>query len=230
MPHSISIRHVEQFNMNNNKINIEKSSENIGSIEKTNKKIFINGCSLEIYKCTYKKDVLDNITVFVEELDKYEQINKYKKESSFNIFYCENKKVLFSNSTVSVTKGFLKELKSCEDITLEYSTPKFELQKINSMLINTKGIGFTSNDKGVNSKTFYGDNPVNNDEANKALNDNQSMRLMGIIEIKDKQYTVQFTQSGSFVAYSNIENQSDQIEYSMLQFTFDVLMKIGFFN
>lgn len=229
MPHSISIRKVEQFKIPNGKTEIEKDSSILGSIEKSSKTIVIDGNLFQIYNCTYKKDIVDNITVFVEELNRYEKLDKYKKESSFNMFYCEKKKIIFSDSTTPVTKGFLKELKSCKNVDLEYKTPEFELQKINSMLIKTKGIGFASNDKGINSKTFYGDDPVSNNEASQALFDNNSNSLMGVLDLQNHQYTVQFTQSGSFITYSNIENKNSNLEYPMLQFTFEVLMKIKFF-
>lgn len=230
MPQSISIREVKQFKIPKGKTEIEKSSSVLGSIKKLSKTITVNGNLFQIYKCTYNKDIEDNITVFVEELDKYEKLDRYKKESSFNIFYCEKKKIIFSDSTTPITKGFLKELKTCKNVVLEYKTPNFKLKAINSMLIKTKGIGFTSNDKGINSKTFYGEDPVSNNEATQALDHNESHSLMGVLDIRNHQYTVQFTQSGSFIAYSNIENKNFGPEYPMLQFTYEVLMKINFFS
>lgn len=232
MPQSISIRKVNKFEIPNGVTTIQKADVPLGTISKSNRTFSIDKNTYEIFDCSFSKDYAENISVFIPELEDYRELTSYKKKITFKMYYNRSKNILFSDTTTPITKSFLKTLFSTPNVDIEYSTPHFNLQQIANQLIETKGLGFDSDDEGVSSKNFFGTEVDSNQEASDALEQDHSTKLMGILEVVGNQYTVMFTQSGSLVVYSKIPSttQDNQpLEKPMLAFAIDVLHEIKFF-
>lgn len=232
MPKSISIRTINNFNIPNTETLIQKADVPLGTILESDRTFIINQEVYKIYNCSFSKDYADNISVFIPELTNYVELTSYKKKINFNLYYNEQKHLMFSDTTTPITKSFLKALSTTPNITIEYNTPHFNLDSIANQLVETKGIGFDSDDDGVSSKSFYGTEVDTNAEASNALEQDSSTKLIGVLEVLGNQYTVMFTQSGSLVAYSRIpsQNNGQPLENPMLSFALDVLNTIHFFN
>lgn len=232
MPTSISIRTISQFNIPEGETVVEKAGVPLGSISKSTQTYNLNRETYTIYNCSFSKDYADNISVFIPELDDYKELHSYKKKINFKLYYNPNKNIIFSDTTTPITKIFLRYLKNTLNDYIDYKTPHFNLESIANQLIETKGLGFDSDDEGVSSKSFYGNEVDTNQEASYALEQDHSTKLIGSLEVLGTAYTIMFTQSGSIVAYSKIPITSNgkRLENPMLSFTLDVLDTIDFWD
>lgn len=228
MTKSISLRSIKKFKIPNGNTTIEKADVPLGSIEKANNTFTISGHTLQIYNCKFSKDVNEEISVLVDE--DYMELNNYKKKFDFKMYYCPALQLIFSDSTTPITKSFFKALDATPEIQLEYSVPHFDLDHICNQFIQTKGMGFSSDDEGINSKALYGSDVTSNDEATAALENDISNRVMGSLKIAGVPYTIMFSQSGSIVAFSKLPNNIEAKEYPMLSFAFEILQEINFLN
>ncbi|MBU5285588.1 hypothetical protein KQH86_05715 [Weissella confusa] len=233
MTKSLSIRTVTKFFIPEGETTIQKANVPLGTISKSNKTFVLNREKYILYNCSFSKDYAENISVFIPELEDYKELDSYKKKINFLFYYNSNKNILFADTTTPITKSFLKALCSTPNVDVEYATPHFDLHQIASQLIETKGLGFNSDDEGVSSKNFFGTEVDSNQEAYYALEQDNSTKLMGVLEVIGKQYTIMFTQSGSLVAYSKIPTtdiNGKNLENPMLSFSLDVLNEINFFS
>ncbi|AOT56596.1 hypothetical protein [Weissella soli] len=232
MPTSISIRQISQLKIPEGETVVERAGVPLGSIRRSETTFIINSESYTIYNCSFSKDYADNISVFIPEIDDYIELNSYKKKIEFKLYYNSHKGIIFSDATTPITKSFLNCLNATPSVNIEYKTPHFNLESIANQLIETKGVGFDSDDEGVSSKSFYGSEVDTNQEASYALEQDHSTKLIGSIEVLGSLYTIMFTQSGSIVAYSKIPTTKEgkPLENPMLHFSLDVLSTIHFLD
>lgn len=225
---TISVRKVKKFKIDNgdNYIEVSKANVPLGNIRKTNSTFPISGMIFEVYNCNFSKDITDDITVFIEELEDYKEIHNYKKPFSFKIYYCEKKNILFSTSPSNVTKSFFKALENTEHFEVDYSCLHLDFKRISDRLNTTKGVRFSSNDTGVNAKALSGYEVDANPEANSAIENDDATQIIGVIEVGKKDYTIMLTQSGSIVSYSKLFDYEEK-EEPMLSFSIDLLNELN---
>lgn len=224
---SISIRKAEKFVIPNGLTPIVKANVPLGSIEKTNKTLSIEHVTFEHFKGAYTKDIIDDITVFDTNIDDYVEFQSYKKKFSFNLFYSKEQQILFSDATTPITKKFLKELSQSDNVELKYNAIHFDLEKISSMMPQTKGVRFSTVDPGVSKKNFSGDEVDTNLEAIDALRNDDAVQLIGTLDVGKVARTVMLTQSGTLLTFSSLADLSSK-EYPMLEFALATLRKINY--
>lgn len=229
MATSISVREIQKFKIPEGKIEVKKANVPLGTIQKSRKTYTISGMSFEIFNCTFSKDISDQISVYINELDDYKEFTTYKKQFAFTMYYSLQKRLLFSDSITPVTKSFLKALSTTENVALEYKTIHFDLDKISERFDQTKGIRFSSNDEGVNAKSLSGYQVDINPEALAALQNDDATQVIGVMDIGKSSYTIMLTQSGTIMSFSKLLN-FDTLETPMLSFAIDVLKKINYLN
>ena len=226
MATSMSIREIDTFDIPEELVTLSQANVPLGSIVKTARTLTIDGILFEIYEATFTKDVSDNITVYLDELDTYKEISSYKKRFSFNIYYDRQRQMLFSEATTPVTKSFLKVLKVTPGVDVSFHTLQFDLQDISNRFDQTKGIRFNSDDQGVHNKSFSGDQVDENDEALAALQNQDATQIIGVIDILQHSRTVMLTQSGTIMLFSNLHDL-DAKGQPMLEFTVAALDELG---
>ncbi|MGF1392088.1 hypothetical protein ACQSD2_04260 [Streptococcus infantarius] len=224
---SISVRHVEKFEIPEGKTNIEKANITIGSISTTGKTLTIERKKFIKFKGSYTKTIDDEILVYNSDADEYQQYDNYQKAFEFDIFYSASDKLLFLSTTTPIAKKFLKELKKINEIKIEYTSLKFDLKAISNMMPQTKGVSFNSTDAGVSSKSFSGDEVDVNDEAVEALENDEATKIIGTLDILGKSRTIMLTQSGTILSFTSLTDFSVQKEYPMLEFAIATLIKIN---
>lgn len=224
---SISIRKINKFEIPNGKTEVKKADVPLGSITKTNQTLTINGIIFNVFNCSFSKDITDDITVFIAELDDYKSLESYKKKFDFKMYYSKDKKLLFSDSTTPITKSFLKTLAATPKITLDFNTIHFDLKSISEQCLNTKGVRFNSQDPGITAKSLSGGKVDINPEANDALENDDATQVIGVMQVGKQDYTVMITQSGTIMSFSKLLNYEDK-EHPMLEFAINLLDKIKY--
>ena len=229
MVKSMSVRKVNQFNLPEDTINILINGVPLGTITKTTQTLSIDDFIFQKYKCTYAKVVHDDIVIFDSENGEPQEYTQYHKAFDFNIFYSEKEKLLFSEATTPITKVFLKKLKGQKDVDFDYELPNFDLQGISNLMQQTRGVRFNSEDNGVHSKSFNGDEVDVNDEVIEALQNSDATSLMGEIDVLNLSRTLMLTQSGSLVIFTPL-NDLGAKEFPMLEFSLAALRRVGWLN
>lgn len=227
MATSISIREIKDFTLPEGKTEVKKAKVPLGSIIKIPRKLTISGIVFEVLDCTYSKDISDDITVFISELEDYKELDTYKKQFSFEMYYSREKKLLFSNSTTPITKSFLKALSNTDGVNIEFNSIHFDLDDISNLFGQTKGVRFSSTDQGVNTKSLSGYQVDINPEALAALQNDDATQIIGIMDIGKQSYTIMLTQSGTIMSFSKLLGY-DTLDIPMLSFAIDVLKKINY--
>lgn len=222
MPISISVKHVSKFKLPSTKTEIKNADVPLGSIEKTNQTLNVSGLTFHVYNCEYSKDISDNISVFIDDLDEYKEVNVYKKRFQFKLFYNDKEKLCFLYTAAPVAKSFLKSLCKTKDITFEYKNLDINFNKIYKQFNTTRGIRFSSNDQGVNKKAFSGSDVTENTEATDAISNENATQIIGELDVNGKTHTVMITTAGAIVAYTTLFNYEKK-ENPMLEFSIDVL-------
>ncbi|KRM62067.1 hypothetical protein FC26_GL000796 [Paucilactobacillus vaccinostercus DSM 20634] len=227
MATSISIRKINEFSIPEGKTEVKKAKVPLGSIIKSANTLNISGLTFDVFDCTYSKDISDDITVFIRELEDYKELDTYKKQFSFKMYYSESKKLLFSSSTTPITKAFLKALSNTDGVDLGFDSIHFDLDDISNMFGQTKGVRFSSTDQGVNSKSLSGYQVDINPEALTALENDDATQIIGAMDIGQQSYTIMLTQSGTIMSFSKLIGY-EKFEIPMLSFAIDVLKKINY--
>lgn len=229
MATSISIREIKSFTLPEGKTEVKKAKVPLGTITKSPRKLTISGIAFEVLDCTYSKDISDDITVFISELEDYKELDTYKKQFSFKMYYSKVKKLLFSDSTTPITKSFLKALSNTEGVDIDFTSIHFDLDSISDLFVQTKGVRFNSTDQGVNTKSLSGYKVDINPEALAALENDDATQIVGRMDIGQQGYTIMLTQSGTIMSFSKLLKY-DTLDVPMLSFTVDVLKKIGYLD
>lgn len=229
MPESMSVRIVDRFIIPDGNVTIEKARVPLGTIKKDRQTLNIERSSFAVYNCTFSKDVSEDITVFIDELDDYKEITTYKKAFDFNIYYSSKDHLLFSDANTPVTKAFLKALRETDGVDITFSTPHFDFDKISNQFQQTKGIRFSTTDQGVSAKAMSGSSVDSNQEAVDALQNDDATQIIGALDIGNHGYTIMLTQSGTIVCFSKLF-EYNKLEHPMLSFSLDVLKKVQFLS
>lgn len=223
--HSISVRTITNFSLPKDFLEIKNAKVPLGSIRKAYS-LSVSGSIFTVYKCSFSKDISDDITVFINELDDYKEFSSYKKSFSFNIYYSPNRQLLFSEATTPITKSFLKALGKVENVVCEYKAPTLDFDSISRRLNKTRGIRFNSDDIGVERKAFNGQDIIDNSEAYNAIINDDATQIIGELDVGGKSYTLMISKSGTIVSYTNLFAY-DKKSKPMLEFSMDVMKELG---
>ena len=226
---SISVKSVSQFDLPSDKTEIKNANVPLGSIEKTDKSLTIDGIVFSVYTCEYSKDISDDISVFVNDLDEYKEFSSYKKKFKFNLFYSDKKRICFLDTTAPVTKSFLKSLSKTEDVVLDYTNIHLDFNDICDKFNTTRGIRFSSDDQCVDKKAFNGSDVTENNEATDAISNDNATQIIGELDVNSKTYTIMLTTAGSIVSYTKLFDYEKK-ENPMLEFSIDALNVLGIIN
>ena len=184
---SISIREINKFEIPRGTTEVKKADVPLGSITTVDDTtLTINGIIFNVFNCSFSKDITDDITVFIAELNDYMSLQSYKKKFDFKMYYSKDKKLLFSESTTPVTKSFLKALAATPNVTLDFNTIHFDLKSISEQCLTTKGVRFNSQDPGINAKSLSGGEVDINPEANDALENDDATQVIGVMQVGDR--------------------------------------------
>ena len=93
------------------------------------------------------------------------------------------------------------------------------------MMPQTRGVRFNSDDQGVNSKSFSGDEVDSNNEASEALENDHATQIVGNLDILGLSRTIMLTQSGTLLVYTPLNDLNNR-EYPMLEFALATLRTI----
>ncbi|MFM9350225.1 hypothetical protein ACFKP6_06945 [Streptococcus uberis] len=226
---SISVRKVTTFEIPEGKTEIKKANVPIGSISSTSTSLTIEGIIFQKFIGNYTKRIDDDILVYNSDADEFESYSNYQKAFEFDIFYSKHKELLFLSTTTPIAKKFLRDLEKNadnDDLKIEYSSLRFNLKDISSMMPQTKGVSFNSTDEGVSSKSFSGDEVDVNDEAIEALESESATKIIGTLDILNKSRTIMLTQSGTILSFTSLTDLESK-EYPMLEFSIATLIKIN---
>lgn len=224
--HSISVRTITNFSLpDDGTLEIKNAKVPLGNILRASTTLTISGNTFDIYQCSFSKDISDDITVFINELDDYKEFSSYKKSFNFNIYYSPKKQLLFSEATTPITKAFLKALSKMEGVECEYKAPILDFDSISSHLHTTRGIRFDSNDVGVDHKAFNGHDLIDNTEAYNAIVNDDATQIIGELDLGGKSYTIMISKSGTIVSYTNLFAYQTKAK-PMLEFSFDVMKEL----
>lgn len=226
---SISVRKVTTFEIPEGKTEIKKANVTIGSISSTSTSLTIEGIVLQKFIGNYTKRIDDDILVYNSDADEFESYSNYQKAFEFDIFYSSQKGLLFLSTTTPIAKKFLRDLEKNsdnDDLKIEYSSLRFSLKDISSMMPQTKGVSFNSTDEGVSSKSFSGDEVDVNDEAIEALENENATKIIGTLDILNKSRTIMLTQSGTILSFTSLTDLESK-DYPMLEFSIATLIKIN---
>ncbi|MCT3057281.1 hypothetical protein [Leuconostoc citreum] len=223
---SISVRNVSAFDIPDVEIQISKADVPLGSIKKIpNGTIPVEGITFQIFEGQYTKHIVDTIAVYDVNQDEYIEYSSYEKPQFFNLYYSAEKSLLLSEASTPITKSFLKNLANQPDVTLEYQAYHFDFQNISNRMPQTKGIRFSSEEPGVNNKSFSGDEVDINDESLVALENDEATQLIGTLDIYNKSRTIMLTQSGTLVSFTSLIDLDPKIhKYPMVSFAVSTLM------
>ena len=83
---SISVRTITNFSIPQSPLEIKNAKVPLGTIRKANTTLTVSGSTFDVYQCSFSKDISDDITVFINELDDYKEFSSYKKSFNFNIY------------------------------------------------------------------------------------------------------------------------------------------------
>ncbi len=230
MVKSISIRQIENFEIPTNTVEILKANVPLGTITRSERNLITeNGTVFHVYACTFSKDISEDISVYVQELDQYLAINQFKKMFNFNIYYSPARSLLFSEALTPVTKSFLSALRDTPDVDIDFRPHHFDFDMISNLFAQTKGVKFNSNDQGVTNKSFSGNAVDENTEAHNAIQNDDATQIIGVMDIGNTSYTLSFTQSGTLMVFNKLYNFEDK-EVPMLEFAISVLSEIGYID
>ncbi|WP_019205559.1 hypothetical protein [Limosilactobacillus ingluviei] len=230
MVKSISIRNVKNFDIPTGLTEITKANVPLGTINRTQKTLTTESkISFEILKCTFSKDINEEISAYIPQLEEYISLDQFKKKFAFNMYYSKETQLLFSEAITPVTKSFLSALKDTPQVTFDFSNIHFDFDKISPYFEQTKGIRFNSNDQGVNNKTFNGTAVDENTEALLAIQNDDATQIIGVMDIGNTAYTISITQSGTLVVYNRI-SRFDEKEVPMLEFAVSAFQKLQYIH
>lgn len=224
---SNSVRFIKSGALPTSKVELDNS---MGSIEPTKKTVFTeDNTKFKVYNCLFAKKKNETIRFYNDDGD-FINLNEYQRTFKFHIFYNQPRKLMLIDTNASIVKSFFYALKKVVD--LEVKTYSLDYTFVNQMLKTAKTIRFESNDQGVNSKSFNGNQVTTNQEALKAIQNDKVTSIVGILDIRKKGCTVCISKTGAIACYSNLPASllKDTIEYPMLEFTTDVLKKLSLIN
>lgn len=222
---SISARYSKKFDIPEGLTQIKKGNVPIGSIKTTDKKISVEHTTFTLYIGSYSKEIIDDIVVFDADCDDYAEYKKYTKNFEFNIFFSQDRNLLLLDTTTPIAKKFLKELKDQDDVKIDYSAIHFAFDKISNQMPQTKGIRFSSNDEGVNNKSFSGNEVDTNIEASEALESDSASQLIGILDVLNKSRTIMLTQSGTILSFTSLTDLQKR-DFPMVELALALLRKL----
>lgn len=230
MAESMSVRSVERFIIPDGNATVKNARVplgTIGTITRSGRTLTVSRSTFVIYNCTFSKEISEDITVYIDELDGYKEVGTYKKAFEFHIYYSSDAQLLFSEANAQVTKAFLKALEKTDDVNIVFTTPHFDLDRISGRFQQTKGIRFSTTDQGVSAKAMSGSSVDSNQEAADALQNDDATQIIGALDIGNHGYTIMLAQSGTIVCYSKLLGY-EAYEYPMLAFSLDLLREIDF--
>ncbi|MGF2030208.1 hypothetical protein ACQUFH_11905 [Lactococcus lactis] len=222
---SISIRRVDRFDIPEGRTPILKNGLTVGAIEDTGQTLTVEGVIFKKYVGKYNQTFQEDIWVFDPLSDDLLEINQYQKAFDFNIFYSVDKRILFSDTTTPITKKFLHNLKGMAGVEVDYSALRLDFLRISDMMPQTRGVRFNSDDQGVSSKSFSGDEVDSNNEASEALENDHATQIVGNLDILGLSRTIMLTQSGTLLVYTPLNDLNNR-EYPMLEFALATLRTI----
>lgn len=222
---SISVRTITNFSIPQSPLEIKNAKVPLGTIRKANTILTVSGSTFDVYQCSFSKDISDDITVFINELDDYKEFSSYKKSFNFNIYYSKKKQLLFSEATTPITKAFLKALSKMDGVQCTYKAPALDFDSISSHLNTTRGIRFDSNDTGVDRKAFNGHDIIDNSEAHDAIVNDDATQIIGELDLGGDSYTIMISKSGTIVSYTTLFAYQSK-EKPMLEFSIDVMKEL----
>lgn len=75
----ISVRKIQRLSFSENHVEVKKADVPLGSISKTNKTLTISGNIFSVFSCQFSKDINNEITVYIPQLEDYYPLSTYKK-------------------------------------------------------------------------------------------------------------------------------------------------------
>lgn len=225
MPNANSVRFIVSGTLPSNRLELKDS---MGYIEPTNKTLITeDNTKFKVYNCLFAKNKNQTIRYYDEVNGEFIDLDKYQRTFKFHIFCNKARNMLILDTNATVVKAFFRSLaKMDEDERIEVKTYNLDYGFIDQMFKTAKTIRFKSNDQGVNSKAFNGNEVTTNQEAIKAIKKDNVTSIVGVLTVRNKACTVSVSKTGSIACYSTLPDSLLKKEYPLLEFTTEVLKKL----
>lgn len=225
MPTANSVRFIVSGTLPTTKLELKDS---MGYIEPTSKSLVTeDNIKFKVYNCLFAKNKNQTIRYYDAINGEFVDLDEYQRTFRFHIFYNRARNMLILDTNAAVVKAFFSILaKMDENERLEVKTYNLDYSFIDRMFKTAKTIRFKSNDKGVNSKAFNGNEVTTNQEAIKAIKKDNVTSIVGVLDVRKKACTVSVSKTGSIACYSTLPASLLKKEYPLLEFTTEVLKEL----